>query len=482
MPEAGAFLSYVRADDAHDDGFIAALAGRLADEVHIQTGRPFEIFLDRNSIAWGQQWERRLRSGINAATVLLPVITPSYFESPACRQELEHFRLHEIELARDELILPIYYVNTPELSGESTRSSDELVALLASRQYADWREYRFEALTSATVRRALAQMAQRIANVINSVAAPSQRSMPRLSTPAKEPMTETTESERRPNHHDLSSNVKTDVPTLVVDPWGRGDYESIGSAIVAAPAGSRILVRSGLYREPIVIDKVLELIGDGSSEVVLRAQEGNALAFRANMGRVSGFSLATEDEDFYSVRVAQGRLELDDCRIIGGPQVPALAIRGGADPRVRRCEVVGPKAGGSIENAAMFCFDGALGTYEDCDFAGGERGIYIGDRANVVLRRNVIRHNRRSGIVISQDGSAILEENEISDNGRAGVLVVSGHAVIRNNRINRNGYEGIWVRSGASATIEDNDLTMNERGPFDIEKNAQVRTIGNREK
>ena len=95
-------------------------------------------------------------------TLLLVVITPSFFRSPACRAEVERFLARERALGRQDLILPVYYVSTPELDDPKRREADELARVLASRQFADWRELRFEPFTSPVVGKTLAQLASRM--------------------------------------------------------------------------------------------------------------------------------------------------------------------------------------------------------------------------------------------------------------------------------------------------------------------------------
>ena len=46
-------------------------------------------------------------------------------------------------------------------------------------------------------------------------------------------------------------------------PFQRGDFATVGAAIKAAKPGDRILVRPGLYEEGLVVDKPLEILGDG---------------------------------------------------------------------------------------------------------------------------------------------------------------------------------------------------------------------------
>ncbi len=164
--QSAAFMSYVRFNDQHDDGQLTQFRERLSAEVRAQTGEEFPTFQDRSDIAWGQAWRQRIDQALDAATLLVVIITPSFFRSAACRAEVERFVARERELGRQDLILPVYYVSTPELDNPVLRDADELTRVVASRQLADWRELRFEPFTSPVVRRTLAQLATRMRDTL----------------------------------------------------------------------------------------------------------------------------------------------------------------------------------------------------------------------------------------------------------------------------------------------------------------------------
>src|SRR5258706_16485704 len=91
-----AFFSYVRFDAEHNEPRLGESRDRLAAEVKIQTGDEFPIFQDRNDIRWGQNWKERIEESVDGSSFFIPVVTPSYFKSAACRSELTRF------LAREE--------------------------------------------------------------------------------------------------------------------------------------------------------------------------------------------------------------------------------------------------------------------------------------------------------------------------------------------------------------------------------------------
>ena len=114
--------------------------------------------------------------------------------------------------------------------------------------------------------------------------------------------------------------------------------EAVSAAVKAAKPGDRILVRPGLYEEGLVVDKPLEILGDGPvSEIEIRARGASALLFRASIGRVANLMLrqAGGEGKWFGVNITQGRLDLEGCDI-SSQSLACVAIRDGADPRLRR--------------------------------------------------------------------------------------------------------------------------------------------------
>ncbi|AZK94901.1 MULTISPECIES: toll/interleukin-1 receptor domain-containing protein [Streptomyces] len=163
------FWSYTHRDDQLDSGRIARLSERIANEFEIITGEPLEIFMDKRSIEWGDAWRMRLDSALTGTTFLIPVITPNFLKSQECRREVIRFSGHAASLGLDELLLPIHYVNVPQLTyGSDDHPSDEVVQLIARRQWVDWRELRLEDEASPVYRQAVHKLALKISEVLES--------------------------------------------------------------------------------------------------------------------------------------------------------------------------------------------------------------------------------------------------------------------------------------------------------------------------
>lgn len=402
-----AFLSYDHLDDKY--GQISQFRKRLADEVCIQTGEDFPIFQDHDDIQWGDSWKKRIEESLDDVTFFIPIVTPSFFKSEYCRAELRQFLEREKRLNRRDLVFPVYYVSTPLLDDSEKKNGDELAREIANRQYADWRDLRFEPFDSPAVGKELERLAAQIRCALEGAESSS----------CKADIVE------KPS--------KANLNVIVVDQMHRGDHTTITEAIIAANPGDRISVRPGLYEEGLIIDKPLEILGDGDlHDIVIRAKERSALLFKTTMGRVSNLTFQQFGGDSFCLDISQGRLELEGCDITS-QSLACIAIHGGADPR---------------------------------------------------LRHNRIHDGRSEGIYVYDNGQGTLEDNDVFSNAGPGVVIGErGSPILRLNRINRNGGEAIRVLKNGSGTIEDNDLRDNLKGAWIISKDVEqnIKRSGNLE-
>ena len=155
------------------------------------------------------------------------------------------------------------------------------------------------------------------------------------------------------------------------------------------------MVRPGLYQEGLVIDKPLEILGDGPvADIQIQARDADAVVFRANIGRIANLNLRQVGGEgtWHGVDIAQGRLELEGCDITS-QSLACVAIHDGADPRLRRNTIHDGKQTG------VWVYDGGLGTLEDNDItANACAGVEIRTGGNPTLRRNTIHDGKHDGV------------------------------------------------------------------------------------
>ncbi len=375
-----AFLSYVNLDDQYDKRNLTQFRERLIGEVRMQTGEPFDIFQDRKDIAWGQQWHERLETSLDAVTFLIPIITPAFFKSIACRTELELFLKREEAIGDIDLILPVYYVNCPVLNDKEKLKHDPLAQVVMARQYDNWLLLRHELFTMPQTGGTLTKMAQQIAAALIY-----QKKI------------------------EASLTTKIEPPTVVVDAHRQGDYATITEALEAIQPGMRILVRPGLYKENIVVDKQVEIIGDGArNDIVIEGDGRNVILFQADNGRIANLTIRqTGGSRRCAVAVAQqGRLDLEDC---------------------------------DISSQGWECVAIYSNTYP-------------------CLRRNRIHDGKGHGVVI-YNGPAMLVDNEIYANIKGGVMtMIPSNPIVRRNRIYRNGDADLLAEHDSCSLCKDSQL------------------------
>jgi F-box protein 11 len=272
--------------------------------------------------------------------------------------------------------------------------------------------------------------------------------------------------------------AKVEPPTHVVDPYQRGDFATLEEAIKAARPGDRILVRPGLYEGGLVIDKPLEILGDGPvEEIEIRARSSDAVLFKASIGRIANLTLrqAGGNGRWYAVDITQGRLDLEGCDI-SAQNGTCVGIHGGADPRIRRNRIHDGQRSG------VLIYDEGRGTLEDNDiYANAMTGIAIKTGGDPTLRRNRVRDGQQSGVYIYDHGRGTLEDNDIFGNARGGVVITSnGDPTLRRNRIHAGRATGVFLHDGGHATLEENDIDGNALAGVEIKTGSDATMRRNR--
>lgn len=155
-----AFWSYTRRDNEKDKGRIRQLAEDIADEYEILSGDELKLFLDLEEIKWGDDWKASIDSALEGIAFFIPVVTPAYFNSDQCRRELQRFADKASALGLRDLILPLIYVDVPELKSE--QPDDPLIALIKTYNWVPWTEKRLLARDSSEYRQGVNKLAVRL--------------------------------------------------------------------------------------------------------------------------------------------------------------------------------------------------------------------------------------------------------------------------------------------------------------------------------
>jgi hypothetical protein len=170
-----AFMSYTRFDDEYQGAALTRLREELSKTVQFLHGEEIEIFQDVEGIKLGQNIQQQITASLNETLLLIPILTPSYFKSAWCRDELSSFLDRERQLGRNDLIISIYYQEVRELSeamkhpGVRGFVNDPLIQEIAPRLASDWRSLRDQDLKAPAVKHELERIARRIIDVVQEL-------------------------------------------------------------------------------------------------------------------------------------------------------------------------------------------------------------------------------------------------------------------------------------------------------------------------
>ncbi|HEY66040.1 MAG TPA: hypothetical protein G4O02_15870 [Caldilineae bacterium] len=133
-------------------------------------------------------------------------------------------------------------------------------------------------------------------------------------------------------------------PVVIVSAQGAGDYDSIAAALRSASPGTRIVVHPGYYTGGLVIDRAVEIFGDGpAAEIVVESVNAPCVQIQTDQALIRGLTLRSRVElrgsKYYAVEITQGRPELEDCDI-ASDSLACVAVHGAAaEPIIRRCRI-----------------------------------------------------------------------------------------------------------------------------------------------
>jgi F-box protein 11 len=477
VPQSG-FFSYRQLDNKNDRLYLSKFRQNLEQEIGTLTGRRISIWQDIDDIQWGQNWKKAIDKGLADAAFFIPVITPGYLLSSGCRKEFLDFIAYEKTRKRSDLILPLIYVRPDELDDASSKKSDPIIRTVLERQYVDWEPLRHVGDERVEYREKLTQLGKRVRELLKTVSHPAKKSPSSRKpvTSKRRKSTALTVTAAPPGPEAL---VMTSAPrqrVLVVNRMGgTGVYQSVGTALQDAKGGELITVAPGHYREAVVLDKPVEIIGEGNpGDVTFEMTEDNVIQCSATFGRIKNVTLRQDGGKFFAVYVTTGSVELDGCEITCAG-LSCLGITGDADARIRKCKIHGTTQSG------IAFFPGARGVVEECDiYETGLSVVHIRGCMDVVVRGNRIHAGKQSGIVFKEASVGLAEDNEVFENVGAGIAVTgNANATIRLNRIYGNQSTGITFTESAAGFCRENKIFRNTLSGVEITLKANPNVYDN---
>eukprot|EP01061_Rhynchopus_euleeides_P006026 TRINITY_DN15108_c0_g1_i1.p1 TRINITY_DN15108_c0_g1~~TRINITY_DN15108_c0_g1_i1.p1 ORF type:complete len:409 (+),score=102.94 TRINITY_DN15108_c0_g1_i1:286-1512(+) len=302
---------------------------------------------------------------------------------------------------------------------------------------------------------------------------------------------------------------------IVVDQRGAGTFVDIPSALDVARTGDTIVVRPGVYSEPLVLATPGVTVRGVSAETTILQHQADvcSVVYRAT-ATVSQLSIHGAGPHNSAVRFEGGDGVMEHCIVTsmnltcvvvsaGSPSISHCTISGSKQhgicckknttPRISHCDihtnkqpnvVVDQGAAPLLEHCTIHSSgqngvwfrNGSSGVIEDSSiFDNTFSNIDISATADPIIRRNKIYGSEKCGVCVADNAVGTVEANEIYSNTYSNVGVMAGATpTVRGNTIFSSKQHGILIKSGAAGMIVQNALHSNELANIKLEQGAKT--------
>ncbi len=249
---------------------------------------------------------------------------------------------------------------------------------------------------------------------------------------------------------------KVEAPTtLYVGGTGGDNYTSIQDAIIASSDGDTIRVYDGTYYEAILVDKRVNLIGNGSKKTIIDGgwpDHQNVVTITTSWVNMSGFgiinSYMTHEFGGIGVYSSNNRIFDNHCQ----NNLYGIIIWVGQN---RLC---------------------------NNSFSNNERdGIFVKSSGNVIENNTCSNSFDGDGIWLYICTDNIVSNNTCSNNSKNGISFYQSHNNhLFNNKCNDSFlYDGILIYESSNNVLWNNTLWSNNRGGFALSHFADNNTLTN---
>ncbi|WP_030396907.1 MULTISPECIES: right-handed parallel beta-helix repeat-containing protein [Kitasatospora] len=187
--------------------------------------------------------------------------------------------------------------------------------------------------------------------------------------------------------------------------WRRraGEYDTLTEALAAAEPGDTVTVRSGTFRENVVVDKAVTIVpAQGPGTVRIDPPGGVPLTVTAS-ATVRDLVIEGSDRSSPAVLVsgADAAPSFTGCRV-ETRSAAGIEVVDGARPTLKGCVVANPDGLGLRLRGP-----GTAAAFEDCEVsAAGQAGLAVLGGATAALERCRVHHATGAGVLLSDPGSA----------------------------------------------------------------------------
>lgn len=245
--------------------------------------------------------------------------------------------------------------------------------------------------------------------------------------------------------------LHTNGNTLYVGGSGPNNYSSIQDAIDNASDGDTVFVYSGVYKESIILDKTINLMGEDREKTIISATKGYDINITGRGVSISNFNITN-----------------------GSWEYPSLIIYKSSDNIIFNCNFynnswsgIGTYSSGGNKIFNCTLSDNIMGmefyhsynnTISNCNISHNGGGILLQYSDNNSIFRCAISDNKWAGILVEYSQSNDISHNTFVNNG----IDIGGKKLshfihyIDDNTI--NGLPLIYYKNGNNITLEDTEV------------------------
>jgi parallel beta-helix repeat protein len=217
---------------------------------------------------------------------------------------------------------------------------------------------------------------------------------------------------------------------VVVAQDGTGDYTEIQPAIDNSTAGDTIFIKSGNYKEDVVVHSKnrLRLIGESRDGVIIQGLK------RVGAFRIGKWPYGANDIEIRDLTVSENgglavgvfngsRIVLSNLRVQG-----LLYVQQATDVKIEYSQL------GDSETTGVSFADARAELVQN-EIRNNDYGVTIAGKSDVLAERNVITNNQYSGIVVQAGAKSTIVRNTIVKSGQAIKVEDGAHAELVGNII-----------------------------------------------
>ena len=217
---------------------------------------------------------------------------------------------------------------------------------------------------------------------------------------------------------------------VVVSQDGSGAYAEIQAAIDSALPGDTIFIKSGSYREDVVVHSKdrLKLIGESRDQVTILGLKRFG-AFRIGKwpygaNDIEVRDLTVSENGGLAVGIFNGtKIRLVNIRVQG-----LLYVQQAKDVRIERSLLGGSETTG-------VSFSDAQGEVVGNEIRDNDHGITVAGKSDVRIEGNVIANNLYEAVVFQTGSTGVVAGNRLIKNGGAISVQDGAHADLNGNTI-----------------------------------------------